>query len=278
MVFGNKKIKRVNLFSFFRRLLHKAVKNREDILQFLRRSEEKNILSKDTLDMIEGTFQVSEIQVKNIMIPRSQMVVVHKDTSLQDMLPIIIDSAHSRFPVIGDTRDEVLGILLAKDLLRYFIEDRQGQFSLEDVLRQAVVVPESKKVNTLLSEFKDGRNHMAIVVDEYSSVSGLVTIEDVLEQIVGEIADEHDAEEDRYIFEHSKGSYGVKALTPIEEFNDFFSTQYNNTEFETFGGLVLSKFGHLPKKGERIEFDNLKIEILRADQRRLHLLSVSSHK
>ena len=212
------------------------------------------------------------------MIPRSHMVVVREGASLQDMLPLIIDSAHSRFPVIGDSRDEVLGILLAKDLLRFFIEGKQEEFEFEDVLRPAVIVPESKRVNTLLNEFKNGRNHMAIVVDEYSSVSGLVTIEDVLEQIVGEITDEHDVEEDRYIFEHSKGHFGVKALTPIEDFNEFFSTQYSDSDFETFGGLVLSKFGHLPKKGEKIEFDNFKIEVLRADRRRLHLLNVSHHK
>ena len=277
MVSDSKKPRRVNLLTFFKELLHNVAKSREDILHFLRRSEEKNLLSKDTLDMIEGTFRVSEIQVRNIMIPRSQMVVVHKDTSLEDMLPIIIDSAHSRFPVIGDNRDEVLGILLAKDLLRYFLEGKQGQFSVEDILRKAEIVPESKKVNTLLSEFKDGRNHMAIVVDEYSGISGLVTIEDVLEQIVGDIADEHDVEEDHNIFSYVSGDYGVKALTPIEEFNEFFSTRYSDTEFETFGGLVLGKFGHLPKKGERIEFDDLRVEVLRADRRRLHLLSVSHH-
>lgn len=275
LVTSNKKIERLNLFSSFKRLLARNPKNREEIIELLRKSERKNIINKDVLEMIEGAFQVSEIQVKNIMIPRSQMVVVREGSSLQDMLPIIIDSAHSRFPVIGDSRDEVLGILLAKDLLRYFIEGRQDQFNLEDVLRPRVVVPESKRVNTLLNEFKGGRNHMAIVVDEYSGVSGLITIEDVLEQIVGEISDEHDAEGDRYISEHSKGHYGVKALTPIEDFNEFFSTEYSDSDFETFGGLVLSKFGHLPKKGEKIEFDNLKIEVLRADRRRLHLLHVS---
>ena len=263
------------LASLIKRLVGKKPKNREEIVNLLRKSEKENIIDKDALDMIEGAFQVSEIQVKNIMIPRSQMVVVREGISLQDMLPIIIDSAHSRFPVIGDSRDEVLGILLAKDLLRYFIEGRQDQFNMEDVLRPAVVIPESKRVNKLLNEFKDSRNHMAIVVDEYSNVSGLVTIEDVLEQIVGEITDEHDSEEDRYIYEHSKGIYGVKALTPIEDFNEFFSTQYSDTDFETFGGLVLSKFGHLPKKGEQIEFDKFKIEVLRADRRRLHLLNVS---
>ncbi len=263
------------MFSVLKKLFNKNPKNREEIVTLLRKLEQENLIDKDALEMIEGAFQVSEIQVKNIMIPRSQMVVVREGTSLQDMLPIIIDSAHSRFPVVGDSRDEVLGILLAKDLLRYFIEGRQGQFNMEDVLRPAVIIPESKRVNKLLNEFKDGRNHMAIVVDEYSNVSGLVTIEDVLEQIVGEITDEHDAEEDRYIYEHSKGVYSVKALTPIEEFNEFFSTQYSDTDFETFGGLVLSKFGHLPKKGEKIEFDALKIEVLRADRRRLHLLNVS---
>ena len=268
---------RLSLFSYIKKLFDRNPKNREDIVTLLRKAEQKSILNKDILDMIEGAFQVSEIQVKNIMIPRSQMIVVREGTSLQDMLPLIIDSAHSRFPVVGDSRDEVLGILLAKDLLRYFIEGSQDQFRLEDVLRTAVIIPESKRVNKLLNEFKDGRNHMAIVVDEYSNVSGLVTIEDVLEQIVGEITDEHDVEEDRYIIEHSKGKYGVKALTPIEDFNEFFSTQYSDTDFETFGGLVLSKFGHLPKKGEKIEFDKFYVEVLRADKRRLHLLNVSHH-
>ncbi len=251
------------------------LKDREDILHILRESEENNIISNDMLEMIEGAFQVSKIQVKNIMIPRSQMIVVRESDSLQDMLPIIIDSAHSRFPVIGDSRDEFLGILLAKDLLRYFRQDNLTEFDLQDVVRPAVVVPESKRVNSLLNEFRNGRNHMAIVVDEYSGVSGLVTIEDVLEQIVGEITDEHDAEEDRYIVEHSKGNYGVKALTPIEDFNEYFSTQYSDKDFETIGGLVLSKFGHLPKRGEKVEFDKFKIEVLRADRRRLHLLNVS---
>jgi magnesium and cobalt transporter len=268
---------RSSLLASIKLLLSGAPQSSEHIIQLLRNAENKNVLNRDTLEMIEGAFQVSKIQVKNIMIPRSHMVVVRDDATLQDMLPIIIDSAHSRFPVVGDSRDEVLGILLAKDLLRFFIDGKQEGFSLDDVLRPAVVVPESKRVNTLLSEFKDGRNHMAIVVDEYSSISGLVTIEDVLEQIVGEITDEHDAEEGRYIFEHSKGRFGIKALTPIEDFNEFFSTAYSDNDFETFGGLVLSKFGHLPKKGEKIEFDNFEIEVLRADRRRLHLLNVAHH-
>ncbi len=275
--FSDDNVTKIGLFASIKLLLSGTPQSREHIIQLLRSAEQKNILNKDTLEMIEGAFQVSKIQVKNIMIPRSHMVVVREDATLQDMLPIIIDSAHSRFPVVGDSRDEVLGILLAKDLLRFFIDGKQEEFSLDDVLRPAVVVPESKRVNTLLSEFKDGRNHMAVVVDEYSSVSGLVTIEDVLEQIVGEITDEHDVEESRYIFEHSKGHFGIKALTPIEDFNEFFSTTYSDNDFETFGGLVLSKFGHLPKKGEKIEFDNFEIEVLRADRRRLHLLNVSYH-
>jgi magnesium and cobalt transporter len=267
----------LGLFASIKLLLNGAPDSHEQIIQLLRNAEKNNVLNKDTLEMIEGAFQVSKNQVKNIMIPRSHMVIVREDATLQDMLPIIIDSAHSRFPVIGDSRDEVLGILLAKDLLRFFIEGKQAEFSLDDVLRPAVIIPESKRVNTLLSEFKDGRNHMAIVVDEYSSVSGLVTIEDVLEQIVGEITDEHDIEDGRYIFEHSKGHFGVKALTPIEDFNEFFSTKYSDNDYETFGGLVLSKFGHLPKKGEKVEFDNFEVEVLRADKRRLQLLNVSQH-
>ncbi len=266
---------KLNILSMFKKLVSFAPQNKDEIIKFLRESEKNNIISVDILEMIEGAFQVSNILVKNIMIPRSQMVVVREESSLQDMLPIIIDSAHSRFPVIGDSRDEVLGILLAKDLLRYFLEGNQRDFDLSDVLRPAVIIPESKRVNTLLNEFKDGRNHMAIVVDEYSSVSGLVTIEDVLEQIVGEITDEHDVEEDRYIFEHSEGNYAVKAITPIEDYNEFFATNYSDADFETFGGLVLSKFGHLPKKGEKIGFDNFNIEVLRADRRRLHLIKVS---
>ncbi len=272
---SDNKLMQPGLLASIKLLLSGVPQSHEQIIHLLRNAEHKNVLSKDTLEMIEGAFQVSKIQVKNIMIPRSHMVVVREDATLQDMLPIIIDSAHSRFPVIGDSRDEVLGILLAKDLLRFFIDEKQEEFSLDDVLRPAVVIPESKRVNTLLSEFKDGRNHMAVVVDEYSNISGLVTIEDVLEQIVGEITDEHDVEEGRYIFEHSKGHFGIKALTPIEDFNEFFSTTYSDNDFETFGGLVLSKFGHLPKKGEKIEFDNFEIEVLRADKRRLHLLIVS---
>lgn len=271
----NNKSKRNLIFSTLKNLFTNSPKSSDEIVNLLYRAEKQNIISRDILEMVEGAIQVSKIQVKNIMIPRSQMIVVREGASLQDMLPIIIDSAHSRFPVIGDSRDEVLGILLAKDLLRYFIEGRQDQFNLADVLRPAVVVPETKRLNTLLNEFKNGRNHMAIVVDEYSGVSGLITIEDVLEQIVGEITDEHDSEEDRYIFEYSQGHYGVKALTPIEEINDFFSTGYSDSDFETFGGLVLSKFGHLPKRGEKIEIDKFKIEILRADRRRLHLVKVS---
>ena len=262
--------------AFFKMFFDRIPEDRAEIIQLLHRAEANGVIKSDILEMIKGAIQVSEIQVKNIMIPRSQMIVVRRGGNLQDMLPVIIDSAHSRFPVVGDSKDEVLGILLAKDLLRYFMDSKQGYFSLEDVLRPAVVVPESKRVNILLNEFKDSRNHMAIVVDEYSGVSGLVTIEDVLEQIVGDITDEHDATEDQYIFEHSEGHYGVKALTPIEEFNDFFSTRYSDADFETFGGLVLSKFGHLPKKGESIEFDRFTVEVLRSDGRRLHLLNVSS--
>lgn len=262
-------------FSFVGKFVEMTPKSRDDVIHLLRKSEVKNIISEDLLEMIEGAFQVSKIKVKNIMIPRSQMVVVREDSTLQEMLPIIIDSAHSRFPVTGDSRDEVRGILLAKDLLRYFIEGKQDKFDMEDVLRPAAIVPEAKRLNKLLNEFKDGRNHMAIVVDEYSNVSGLVTIEDVLEQIVGEITDEHDAQEGRYILEQSKGNYTVKALTPIEDFNEFFDTHYSDKDFETIGGLVLSKFGHMPKKGEKIEFDEFTVNILRADRRRLHLINVS---
>ncbi len=246
--------------------------DREQLIDLLRNAHQRELLDVDALSMIEGVMQVSEMRVRDIMIPRSQMVVVDSKLGIQSMLPLIIESAHSRFPVIGDSRDEVLGILLAKDLLRYFVSENDDEFVLEDILRPAVIVPESKRLNILLTEFRTSRNHMAIVVDEYGGVSGLVTIEDVLEQIVGDITDEHDIDEDAYIYKHSESRYSVKALTPIEDFNEYFASDYSNEEFDTIGGLVLSRFGHLPKRGEMVTIDRFRFEVLRADNRRIYLL------
>ncbi|RMD69549.1 MAG: CBS domain-containing protein [Gammaproteobacteria bacterium] len=248
-------------------------RSREDLIRLLREAKERHILDADALSMIEGVLQVSEKRVRDAMIPRSQMVVIPQNASLEDILPIIVESAHSRFPVIGESRDEVVGILLAKDLLAYCLEDRRKAFQVRDVLRPAVFIPESKRLNVLLKEFRTSRNHMAIVVDEYGGVAGLITIEDVLEQIVGEIADEYDVEEEKDIIPIN-GRYRVKALTSIEEFNEYFGTQFSDTEFDTIGGLVLKAFGHFPRPGETIVLDHLQFRVLRGDKRRIHLLEV----
>jgi magnesium and cobalt transporter len=223
--------------------------------------------------MIEGVMQVSELAARDIMIPRSQMDVIDIRESPDAFIPLVIQTAHSRFPVIGDNKDDVLGILLAKDLLRHYAGEEE--FNVREMLRPAVFIPESKRLNVLLKEFRRSRNHMAIVVDEYGGVAGLITIEDVLEQIVGDIEDEFDFDsaEDN-IMPEKNGSYRVKALTEIADFNDAFGTAYGDDEFDTVGGLVLDRFGRLPKRGEQISFDNLNFKVLRADSRRLHLLQV----
>ncbi|MDW3094167.1 MAG: transporter associated domain-containing protein [Gammaproteobacteria bacterium] len=251
-------------------------KDREELVAILREAHERNLFDTSALAMIEGVFQVSELQVRDIMIPRSHMVVVEEEHSVQEMLPTIIESAHSRFPVIGDSRDEVVGVLLAKDLLRFLSDKNTEEFNIKDILRSAFIVPESKRLNILLNEFRNTRNHMAIIVDEYGGVSGLVTIEDVLEQIVGDITDEHDLEEDQYITYSEDDKYAlVKALTPIEDFNEFFDCSFKDDEFDTIGGLVTSNFGHVPKRSEDVSIDEFKFEVISADSRRLHLLKVT---
>jgi magnesium and cobalt transporter len=247
--------------------------DREQLVDLLRDAEQRNLLDQDALAMIEGVLQVSELRVREIMIPRAQMVVVERDAPLEDSLTVITDSGHSRFPVIGDSRDEVVGILLAKDLLPY-MSGQSEQFDIREVLRPAVFIPESKRLNILLKEFRANRNHMAIVVDEYGGVSGLITIEDVIEQIVGDIADEHDIDEGAYIKEHGDRRYTLKALTPIEDFNERFATKFSDEEFDTIGGLVMNRFGHLPKPGESVTFDNFTFKVLHADSRRIHLLEM----
>jgi magnesium and cobalt transporter len=248
-------------------------RDREHLLEILRGSEKRDLLDADSLGMIEGVMQVSEMQVRDIMIPRSQMAVLSRDQSPEEMLPVIIDKAHSRFPVIGDSRDEVVGILLAKDMLRLFM-NKGEDFNIREVLRPPVFVPESKRLNVMLKDFRASRNHLAIVVDEYGGVAGMVTIEDVLEQIVGEIEDEHDIDDERYILQHDENHYIVKALTEIEEFNEQLGTSFSDEDFDTIGGLVLSQLGHMPKRGETVVIDNLTFRVLRADNRRVHLLEV----
>lgn len=247
-------------------------RNREQLVELLRDAEQRALLDADALAMIEGVLQVSEMQVRDIMIPRSQMVMVERDESLHEFLPEVIESAHSRFPVTGENRDDVIGILLAKDLLAYVAEAESRKFNIRDILRPAVFVPESKRLNVLLKEFRASRNHMAIVVDEYGGIAGLVTIEDVLEQIVGEIIDEHDIDEDSYIKQLSDTRFTIKALTSIEDFNEHFSAKFDDGEFDTIGGLVLNEFKRLPRRGETTTIGRFRFKVLHADSRRIHLL------
>jgi magnesium and cobalt transporter len=227
--------------------------------------------------MIEGVLEVADTQVRDIMVARSQMVVLHRDDPPEQMLPVVVESGHSRFPVIGEDRDQVLGILLAKDLLRFFAQgERAEEFDIKEFLRTAVVVPESKRVNVLLKEFRGSRNHMAIVVDEYGGVSGLVTIEDVVEQIVGEIDDEYDVEEDQPIRREGPRAFAVRALTRIGEFNDYFGTRLPDAEFDTIGGLITHQLGRLPRRGESVTVEGIEFRVQRADRRRIDTLRVTT--
>ncbi len=250
-------------------------RDREQLVHVLREAQSRGLFDADAQAMIEGVLQVAEMQARDIMIPRSQMVVVSRDASPEQLVQVAIESGHSRFPVVGESRDEVVGVLLAKDLLRYSSKPDGEHFSIREILRPAVFVPESKRLNVLLKDFRASRNHMAIVVDEYGGVAGMVTIEDVLEQIVGEIEDEHDIDEDTFIRKFSDVNFAVKALTPIEDFNDYFDTQFSDEEFDTIGGLVTAQLGRLPKRGETVLLDNMSFQIVRADNRRLHLMKVT---
>jgi len=250
------------------------VKTRDDIAEFLETFHERGIVGDDEFAMLQGVLEVADTQVRDIMVPRSQMVVVAKDQTGEEVLKIIAESNHSRFPVIGDDRDEVVGIVLAKDMLKHFIANKQP-FDIAAFLRPAVFIPESKRLNTLLTEFREGRNHMAIVVDEYGGVSGLATIEDVLEQIVGDIDDELDPQEASSIQPLDGGKYTVMALTRIDEFNEFFNTELSDADYDTVGGLVMHELGRLPRRGEQLDFAGLRFKVLRGDRRRLHTLEVT---
>ncbi len=255
--------------------LSREPQTREELLEVLHAATERHLLDSEALRMIEGVLQVSDMKVRDIMIPRSQMVVVERDSPPSEIVPIIIASAHSRFPVIGETRDEVVGILLAKDLLRYTFHGDET-FDITTLLRPATFIPESKRLNILLEEFRLNRNHIAIVVDEYGGVSGMVTIEDVLEQIVGEIEDEYDIEETEMdMAPLSDTQFNVKAFTTIEDFNKYFQTQFSDDEFDTIGGLVTKRFGHLPKRDESVTVDGIQFKVLSADRRRIRLLRIT---
>ena len=246
---------------------------KEQLVDLLRQAKNRALFDTDALSMMEGVLQVSDLQVRDIMIPRAQMVVIDKDCALKDILPIAVSSAHSRFPVIGEDRAEVIGTLLAKDLLQFF-GDSAGKFRLREILRSAVFVPESKRLDVLLKEFRASRNHMAIVVDEYGAAAGLVTIEDVLEQIVGEIEDEYDFDEGAFIMRRSENQYTAKAHTTLDDFNEYFNTDYDDDDYDTIGGLVLSALGHMPKRGETVIVDGFRFAILGADSRKIRLLNI----
>ena len=266
-----------SLFERFGAWLAREPEDREELVELLRTSYERNLLDADALAMIEGVLQVSEMQARDIMVPRAQMDVIDIRESPDQFIPMVMQTGHSRFPVFGENKDDVIGILLAKDLLRYYAGEEE--FNVREMLRPAVFIPGSKPLNVLLKEFRKNRNHMAIVVDEYGGVAGLITIEGVIEQIVGDIEDEYDFEDvEDNIVPDKGGQYRVKALTEIADFNAVFGTRYGEQEFDTIGGLVLSRLGRVPKRGEQISLDNLVFKVLRADSRRLHLLQVAKKK
>ena len=249
-------------------------KSRDDLHDLLVEAEHNEIIDRDALKIMEGALHVGDMQVREIMVARAQMEVIQADEPLQNILPIIIESAHSRYPVIGEGTDDVLGILLSKDLLPQVLKGTD-HFDIKKLLRPAVFVPESKRLNVLLREFRENRNHMAIVIDEYGGVAGLVTIEDVLEEIVGDIEDEYDVEEVGNIKRVSDTDFVVKALTPIEDFNETLNAELSDDEVDTIGGLVLRKLGHLPQRGEVTAIDRFQFKIMHADNRQIHLLRVS---
>ena len=257
-------------------LLLREPEDREQLIELLHSAFERRLLDAEALSMIEGVLQVSETQVRDVMIPRSQMDMLDVAESPQAFIPFVIEKAHSRFPVYEDNRDNVIGILLAKDLLRFYAEE---EFAVREMLRPAVFVPESKRLNVLLKEFRANRNHIAIVVDEYGGVAGLVTIEDVIEQIVGDIEDEYDFDEtEDNILADRSGRYRVKAGTEIDDFNNHFGTNFTDDDHDTVGGLVVGRFGRLPKRGESIMIDGFSFQVLRADSRKIHSLLVEKTK
>lgn len=250
----------------------------DDLSGVLAQARERGIINADAFEMLEGVLRVAELQVRDIMVARSQMTIVNRDDPPEEILPVVIESGHSRFPVIGEDRDQIVGILLAKDLLRYFTEGGRQNFDIKECLRPAVFIPESKRLNVLLKEFRASHHHMAIVVDEYGGVSGLVTIEDVLEQIVGDIGDEYDTDDDLDIRKEGERQFTVKAQTRIDEFNRYFGTEFSDKEFDTIGGLAINYLGRLPRRGETFMLSGLEFKVLRADRRRLDLLRVITPK
>ncbi|MGO2478675.1 MAG: CNNM family magnesium/cobalt transport protein CorC [Pseudoalteromonas sp.] len=260
-------------------MLQGEPQSKKDLVEVIVDAQERDLIDPDTKEMIEGVLGVSELKVRDIMIPRSQMITLEVDAPLEEIIPMMVDSTHSRFPVVCEDKDHVEGILLAKDLIPLILNKDDQLPSLRDYLRPAMVVPESKRVDTLLNEFRQQRYHMAIVIDEYGGVSGLVTIEDILEIIVGEIEDEHDENEDQHdIRQLSKHVFVVQALTPVDDFNEFFKTGFNTQDADTIGGIVLHAFGHMPGRGELINIDGLQFKVTNSDNRRILQLQITIPK
>lgn len=288
----HKHLKKPSWFAFLAKHLKQRLtnkpENKDQILAILQEAEQQSLLNTDTLLMLESVLQFSEMKVRDIMIPRNQMTTVSIDAEWDELVQIVHDSGHSRFPVLGSHRDEVIGILHAKNLITYqkipptppLIKGERviKKFLLKDILKPVMFVPESKHLDILLKEFRRNRNHMAIVVDEYGSICGFVTIEDLIEQIVGDIEDEFDIDEDAYIKNHSGNEYILKAHMPIEEFNDYFNTDFEMDEFDTVGGMILKKLAHMPKKGEKICINEYNFKVISADTRRIKLLQLKVNR
>lgn len=260
--------------SWLHRLKHflqSEPQNQDELIRLLRDAQNRSLISSETLAMIEGTISFSKMRARDIMLPKNQIVCINQDATYHDIIKIVTRTGHSRFPVVGENSDEIIGILHAKDLLRYQPENADD-FDLLDICRQVPFIPESRPLDSLLSEFRSDKNHMAIVVDEYGEVSGFVTIEDIIEQIIGDIEDEFDIDEDAYIKIHGDKHYIIKAHTPIEEFNEQFNTQFSDENYDTISGIVMNKLGYLPKRGDTITIDDFEFKIINADARRIKLL------
>ncbi|STX51526.1 Mg2+ and Co2+ transporter CorC [Legionella busanensis] len=261
--------------SWFMRLkqfLQVEPQNQEELISLLRDAQIRSLINAETLGMIEGVIQFSQMKVRDIMLPKKQMTTISQDDNFEKVIEIVTSSGHSRFPVTGDNPDDVIGILHAKDLLKFYANNA-GEFDLSDIVRQATFVPESKRLDLLLSDFRSNRNHMALVVDEYGTVNGFVTIEDIIEQIIGDIEDEFDVDEEAYIKEHGDSHYIIKAHMPIEEFNEYLGAHFSDEIYDTIGGIVMANFGYLPKRGEVTIIDQFEFKVINADARRIKLLS-----
>ena len=249
--------------------------DRTELVALLRQASQRGLVDADALSMLEGVLEVGDLQVRDIMIPRAQMVFVRRDDPFSKLLPVVVESGHSRFPVMDEDRDDIVGILLAKDLLRLYSSDVRERFDIREYMRPVVFVPEAKRLNVLLREFRDSRNHMAIVVDEYGGVAGLVTIEDVIEQIVGDIHDEFDVEDDQNIRREGERQFSVRGATRIDEFNQFFHAELATGEFDTVAGLVMKQLGRMPRRGESVMLGEFEFRVMRSDRRRIDSLRVT---